>query len=235
MNDAAHILFQRLHDNGMRHISRVRATLNRSVLVSLSKKGILSVHEVFAAAPDGVIRAIVRFVAPGSTRAIRKSAQRDILEYYRTAAPRTAVASIGLRRADRAQPGDAELVEKLGLLFDEYNQRHFRASLPTVPIRLSGRMKTRLGHLTLTERGEPSEITISRRHLHAHGWNEVAHTLLHEMVHLWQAANGHAVDHGPGFRAKARETGVTASARRWVRPERGRRFADHVDEFDDLN
>ncbi len=234
MTEAARILMTRLHDNGMRQVARLRVTENRSVLVSFSKKRILSVHQVYAAAPDCIIRAIVRFISSGSTAVVRKSAERDILEYFRSAAPTTAVASIGIRRADRAHPGDAEVVEKLGLLFDEYNQRHFKGGLPAVPIRLSGRMKVRLGHLTLSRSGKPSEITISRRHLAAHGWTEVAHTLLHEMVHLWQCANGHAVDHGPGFRRKARETGVTASARRWVRAEKGRRFADSVDEMTDL-
>jgi hypothetical protein len=232
VTDAARILFQRLYDNGMRQISRLRVTENRSVLVSLSKKRILSVHQAYAAAPDSIIRAIVRFISAGTLKAARQAAQRDIIAYYRSVEPRVASASIALRRADRAHPGDAEVVEKLGLLFDEYNQRHFRAALPTIPIRLSGRMKTRLGHLTLARDGQPAEITISRRHLAAHGWNEVAHTLLHEMVHLWQAANGKPVDHGPGFRRKARETGVTASARRWVRKEQGRRFSDTVEEIE---
>lgn len=232
MTDAASILMQRLQDNGMRGITRLRVTENRSVLVSLSKHRILRVHQVYAAAPDGIIRAIVRFIGAGTVRAARQAAQRDIVAWYRSAALTVAVASIGLRRADRAHPGDAEVVEKLGLLFDEYNQRHFKAVLPTVPIRLSGRMKTRLGHLTLTREGAPAEITISRRHLAAHGWIEVAHTLLHEMVHLWQCDNGHPVDHGPGFRRKARETGVTGSARRWVRAEQGRRFSDTVDEIE---
>ena len=36
------------------------------------------------------------------------------------------------------------------------------------------------------------------------------------MVHLWQHANGHRVDHGPTFRAKAREVGVHGGAERWV-------------------
>ena len=34
MTDAARILFQRLHDNGMRLITQLRVTENRSVLVS---------------------------------------------------------------------------------------------------------------------------------------------------------------------------------------------------------
>jgi hypothetical protein len=66
--------------------------------------------------------------------------------------------------------------------------------------------------------GRPLEITISRRHLARHDWSEVEHTLLHEMVHQWQAESGLRVDHGPTFRRKAREVGVLAAARREVQP-----------------
>jgi hypothetical protein len=48
------------------------------------------------------------------------------------------------------------------------------------------------------------------------------------MVHLWQHENGHAVDHGPMFRAKARDVGVAPGARRAVHrradPRRSARF-----------
>ncbi|MEK7839247.1 MAG: SprT-like domain-containing protein, partial [candidate division NC10 bacterium] len=59
-------------------------------------------------------------------------------------------------------------------------------------------------------------------HIDRHGWEEAAHTLLHEMVHLWQHENGIEVDHGPRFRRKASEVGVVPSARRRVRAPQGR-------------
>ena len=59
------------------------------------------------------------------------------------------------------------------------------------------------------------EIAVSRRHLR-HGWAEVEATLLHEMVHQWQAETGRPVDHGPGFRRKAEAVGVVGRARRKV-------------------
>jgi hypothetical protein len=49
----------------------------------------------------------------------------------------------------------------------------------------------------------------------------VEHTLLHEMVHQWQAENGLPVDHRGGFRRKAREVGILPAARRPVRPRGG--------------
>jgi lambda repressor-like predicted transcriptional regulator len=40
------------------------------------------------------------------------------------------------------------------------------------------------------------------------------------MVHQWQDEAGHAIDHGATFRQKAREVGITPSARRHVLPRR---------------
>ncbi len=42
------------------------------------------------------------------------------------------------------------------------------------------------------------------------------HTLLHEMVHQWQAESGVPVDHGPAFRRKARQVGVLPGAKRML-------------------
>jgi hypothetical protein len=85
-------------------------------------------------------------------------------------------------------------------------------------------MRARLGHyMSAAPSGEPSEIVVRRRHSRRHGWEEALHTLLHEMVHQWQDETGHPIDHGRVFRAKAREVGVVASARRTVTPLRSRR------------
>jgi hypothetical protein len=45
------------------------------------------------------------------------------------------------------------------------------------------------------------------------------------MVHQWQDEGGHAIDHGATFRKKAREVGITPSARRHVLPRRPRAAA----------
>ncbi|MGD0485338.1 MAG: SprT-like domain-containing protein, partial [Gemmatimonadales bacterium] len=150
------------------------------------------------------------------SRALRRAAQHEILaflaELHAEGPPRRR------RATDRALPGDVTHTDKLAQLFRDANAAHFAGALPELPIRLSGRMKSRLGQLCLSpETGEPFEITVSRRHVERHGWAEVADTLLHEMVHLWQHVHGHPVDHGRAFRAKAREVGVEPSARRSVR------------------
>jgi len=97
------------------------------------------------------------------------------------------------------------------------NAEKFGGVLTTPPIRVSRRMKSRLGHYTHRRpAGEGGEIVISRRHIRRHGWEQALQTLMHEMVHQWQDENGLTVDHGRQFRAKARAVGISPLARRDV-------------------
>jgi hypothetical protein len=52
----------------------------------------------------------------------------------------------------------------------------------------------------------------------------VEHTMLHEMVHQWQAESGLPVDHGAAFRQKAAELGIQPHASRRL-PGRGEEAA----------
>jgi hypothetical protein len=180
--------------------------------------GELRIHEGYLSAPPDVLRAVVTFVN-GRTRAERTRAREVILAHQ---IARTTVS----RRRPTALPEDAPIVAELVRTHARLNARHFGGRLRTLPIRLSGRMRTRLGHYTASSPvGEPAEIVISRDHIRRHGWDEAVHTLLHEMVHQWQDETGRPIDHGATFRQKAREVGVTASARRTVTPRRPRQAA----------
>jgi hypothetical protein len=117
----------------------------------------------------------------------------------------------------RTHPADEKYVRDLTRAHRELNAARFGGELSSIPIRVSRRMKRRLGHYTL--RGQAkfrSEIVISRRHIRNHGWDEAVATLLHEMVHQWQDETGRPVDHGPDFRRKSREVGITPRATRSV-------------------
>lgn len=221
-------LARRLEALGMTGVTRVRLTDNASVMVSRSSGGVLSIHRGYLAAPDRVLAAVVRLCRPRARRADRRVAQREILAFDAPAfAPTRRRAR---RRPEAPRPGDLEKTERLTRLFQELNGRHFGGALPGLPIRVSGRMRTRLGQLCIDPAtGEPFEITISRRHLDRHGWNEAGHTLLHEMVHLWQSEMGYPVNHGPIFRSKARALGVTPSARRGVATAQSRGRAARYD------
>jgi hypothetical protein len=210
-------LSARLYLLGLHGVSRVVTHTNRSVMVSIGKRRVLRIHAGYAFASDRVLRAIIRFLDPRLPRAVRRAAERELLafpveEYASSGPPRL--------RPERPRPGDLLFLHRLSQAFDRFNREHFAGQLSTVPIRLSGRMRSRLGELSVDIRtGQPLEIAISRRHIARHPWIEVEHTLLHEMVHQWQAETGLPVDHGPLFREKARQVGVVPGAKRT--PETG--------------
>ena len=223
------LLRDRLGILGLREIDQVLTHTNRTVMLSLNKR-VLRVHQGYAFAPDRVLKAIVRFLNPRVPRVLRRLAEREFLafpvEAHAPPRPRP-------RAHERARPGDLTLLHRLTGLHHDLNAQHFGGALGEIPIRLSSRMRTRLGEMAVDIRsGRPLEITISRRHIARHAWLEVEHTMLHEMVHQWQAETGVRIDHGRTFRQKAREVGVLPAAKRTVSggcPERseGKRVGIH--------
>lgn len=208
---SAEELLARLRTLGLTGIDRCVLTQNRSVMISF-RGGVLRLNRAFLGAPSDVHGAIVTFVC-GRTRRARREAQRIILEYpvpLDEMRPRREVAV-------RPHPGDVLLMQELTKWHEQYNAALFGGELSPIVIHVSRRMRNRLGQYTAAcTSGRPAEITISRRHIRRHGWEEALHTLLHEMVHQWQAENGMAIDHGPEFRRKARQVGVEPTARRMV-------------------
>jgi hypothetical protein len=198
-------LLARLRSLGLERITDCELTRNRNVMVSYRGTR-LRVHEGYLGAPVDIHRAIVVFVE-GRTRVQRRDAQKKIVSHV-VESPR------GPSRRERTLPADEPMAERLAEWHSKLNERHFGGSLKAVPVRVSRRMKSRLGHYTAAQRGETGEIAISYRHIRRHGLNEALHTLLHEMVHQWQDETGRAIDHGAAFRAKARDVGIAAAARR---------------------
>jgi hypothetical protein len=205
-------LSDRLRLLGLRGVARIVTHTNRIVMVSLGTRGVLRVHRGYAYAPDRVLRAIVRFLDTRLPRAMRRMAERELLDFP---VEQHAPPAPELPRRERPRPGDLLLLHRLSQAHERFNSEHFGGALGSLPIRLSSRMRTRLGELSVdVPTGRPMEIAISRRHIARHGWAEVEHTLLHEMVHQWQAETGMPVDHGPTFRCKARQVGVLPGAKR---------------------
>ena len=206
---------ERLAVLGLREIDRVVTHTNRTVMLSFSKR-VLRIHRGYAFASDRVLKAIVRFLNPRVPKVLRRAAEREFLafpvEAHAPTRPRPCA-------RERPRPGDVLLLHRLVSLHHQLNDQHFDGTLGDIPIRLSGRMRIRLGELAVDIRsGKPLEITISRRHIARHPWPEIEHTMLHEMVHQWQAESGLRIDHGRTFRLKARQVGVVPAARRTVGP-----------------
>jgi hypothetical protein len=203
---------ERLAALGLRDVQRVVTHANQTVMLSLSRQ-VLRIHRGYAFAPDAVLKAIVRFLNRRIPRTRRRAAEREFLQFpvEEYVPSRTRV------HRELPRPGDVLLLHRLESLHRDLNQKHFAGSLGEIRIRISSRMRRRLGELSVDIRtGRPLELSISRRHIARHSWAEVEHTVLHEMVHQWQAETGLRVDHGPTFRSKARAVGVLPAARREV-------------------
>jgi hypothetical protein len=199
-----------LQRRGLRGVERVVLTQNRSVVVSC-KAGVLRAHQGFVDAPPQVHDAIVRFVM-ARTRADRRAAVEAIVKW-----PLPLGAAV--RRPERTHPEDEPLRVLLADWHQRLNVQHFGGHLASIPVHVSRRIARRLGQYTpraAEPQGLERSIAISRTHLKRDGIAAALETLLHEMVHQWQDETGRAVDHGPSFRRKAREVGITPRAVRVV-------------------
>ena len=212
-------LLARLRSLGLKRIASCRLTRNANVMVSW-RGGELRVHEGYLDAPLDVHEAIVTFVESRS-RADRRVASRRIVSFSGSTWRDSG-------RRERTRPEDEPLATKLAEWHVRLNEEYFGGTLRSVPIRVSRRMKSRLGHYSggradgrTGGQGQRTamplgEIAISWRHVRRHRWEEVIHTLIHEMVHQWQDESGLPIDHGPRFRAKARDVGIDGAAKRAV-------------------
>jgi hypothetical protein len=209
-------LLLRLRALGLRDTERLRLTSNRTVMVSFRARE-LRVHRGYLSAPREVHAAIVQLVQ-GRTRAARQAARGVILAHR---VPEELSRPRKPRSPSVVSERDALLIAKLTLHHGRLNELHFGSELKAIEIRLSDRMRTRLGHYAVATRHGPAHIAISRRHLRR-GWAGALETLLHEMVHQWQAEQGLKVDHGTQFKAKARTVGLAEYrvSRRVPRAER---------------
>jgi hypothetical protein len=189
-------------------------TDNRRVMASVANRGAtLRLHRSFATAPPRVLHAIARLFT-AKTDAARSSARTVIREFLdrRTPAPTE-------RRVREVRPGDRPQLERLRAEFERVNRERFGGLLPSVPLYLSGRMRSRNGHFSRM----PLEIVISRRLCADGDAGEAEHTLRHEMIHLWQHVVGIEPDHGRAFRWWARLLDVHPRARRPVRWKKEKR------------
>ncbi len=75
------LLAHRLKVLGLRDVDRILTHTNRTVMVSLTARRVLRLHEGYASAPDRVLRAIVRFLDPRLPRAVRRGAEREFLGF----------------------------------------------------------------------------------------------------------------------------------------------------------
>ncbi|MEO6331902.1 MAG: SprT-like domain-containing protein, partial [Gemmatimonadaceae bacterium] len=137
----------------------------------------------------------------------RSEAKRVLLGYASVLPGRRA----RLRR-EAAHPDDLPSAARLTEAHAELNAQFFGSALKPIDIRVSRRMQRKLGHYALASGDVRASIAISRRHIRRDAWDDVIHTLLHEMVHQWQQDNALPVAHDRAFRVKCREVGIDSRA-----------------------
>ena len=195
----------RLYALGLDPGVRVALTDNSTTMVSFGD-GWLRVHRGYSSAGDEVVGAIVRF-ARAKRRDGRSEAKRVLLSYAAVLPGRRARV-----RREATHPADEPYAARLTEAHAELNVQFFGGTLKPMTIGVSRRMKRKLGHYSLAAADRPAVIAIGRRHIRRDAWDDVIHTLLHEMVHQWQQQSGLPVAHDRAFRAKAREVGIDPRA-----------------------
>ena len=106
---------------------------------------------------------------------------------------------------------------RLYVVYHEANERHFAGLLPALPIRIEkaarpGKVETQAYLWCDDFTGQPRYIIMDERTALGADWPTVRATLIHEVIHVWQAVQGRKVSHDAAFRAKAKELGISERA-----------------------
>jgi hypothetical protein len=190
---------------------RLVYTRNRRIMASAAERGTaLRLNVAFAQAPEEVLIAVARLFTGKDART--RSRARAVVRQFISGIPADPAAPRRRPRVRQVEPGDQRHLDRLLDEFRRVNAEHFGGALPEVPLFLSGQMRRRNGHFC----SSPLEIVISRRLCTHASPGEAESTLRHEMIHLWQHAEGKKPDHGGEFRAWARRLDVHPRATRPV-------------------
>lgn len=222
---------------GARKLRSVRLRANRSTIWSLTKGGRqLNLHRAFAAAPLGLLRNFVAIVndgglaSPVSRAASRTLWQweplhRDLARVRSQFSRHETLRGRGRRAHCCATPSQREY---LRTMYRYLNRARFGACLPEdVPLRLSSRMKSRLGQMMPGEMDGVRHVVELALNLDLMlPGNDEARldTLVHEMAHVADWLIDGEVGHGPTWRRWAGRAGCEARActsRRIIHRRRG--------------
>ena len=210
-----------LHRRGATRLSRVAFRKNRSTVWSLTQGGtVLNVHTAYRAATPPLLDAfatLARQGGIGSTESRRAAAA--VSEW-----PQLAVAMHDVRERHRARNGvdsgrdpthccaTPEQRAYLRALYRYFNETRFGGRLPIeVPVRLSARMKSALGHMLPGESSDRGryvvEIAMNVDLMLVGNGAERIDTLLHEMAHVADYLCSGDSGHGRSWREWARRVG----------------------------
>jgi hypothetical protein len=217
-----------IQGRGASRLSRVAFRHNRAVVWSLTQHGtVLNVHAAYGAAPPEILDAFAAVareggVASEATR-VAASAISEWPDVWR------AIAETRASRKSRhviSCCATAEQRAYLRVLYRYFNLTRFEGTLPEdVPVRLSRRMKSALGHMLPAEDVEGTrhvvEIALNVDLMLEGNGAERIDTLLHEMAHIADYMESGHLGHGASWRQWALRVGCRP-ARLYDRPVVGR-------------
>lgn len=231
-----------LREEGAHGLQRVVLRANRSRIWSLTRGGtVLNLHRAFGEAPREILAdfAVIVRSAGSRSRSARGAGARSrgFRNAARSAAYRDAVRRVGawppvireigrIREEHRKDPAVGRKGgrccategqrEYLARLYRYLNRTRFGGRLPEeVALRLSNRMRSRLGQMVPGERDGKravAEIALNVDLMLRANDRERVETLLHEMAHAADFLFHGEVGHGPSWRRWAEVAGCTPRA-----------------------
>jgi SprT-like family protein len=182
---------------GCRRLTTVRFKKNRGRIVSLSKDGTtLNIHACYQEATDEALSAVITFLKAGRRSYAYREAIRAMREFFDAHAGK--YVTLSGEEEDHRVTRDVQRLPCIGTAaqrtfvretYARYNQIHFDGTLPSsVRIRLSERMKSRLGHVRYhtTSTGERVvlELALNIHLMLPRNEEALLDTILHEMTHM---------------------------------------------------
>lgn len=210
---------------GCRRVDEVRFKKNRGRIISLAKDGrTLHIHACFQEANEEAMNAVITFLRAGQRSYAYREAIRALRDFFDAHAGKY-VALTG-EEEDHRVKRDVQRLPCVGTpaqraflreAYARFNARHFQSALPgNVRIRLSDRMKSRLGHVRYHTSSTDERLVLELAlniHLLLPGNEAVLmDTVLHEMTHIEAWLVHGERGHGRKWKQIALRVGCEATA-----------------------
>lgn len=224
-----------LHRRGATRVSRVFFRRNRSTFWSLTQDGrVLNVHAAYGTASPELLDAFATLAREGGVASRATLRAANLVGQWPPLVP--AMRAARAAHATGVVPGSCATEEQsryLRALYRYFNETRFGGGLPDeVPVRLSSRMRSALGHMLpgedIGDERYAAEIALNVDLMLPGNGAERIDTLLHEMAHVADYLDTGSRGHGASWRAWALRAGCRPT-RLYERPvHRRRRRRDRV-------
>lgn len=210
-----------LRARGALRIRRVTFRNNRNTVWSLTQGGtVLNVHAAYRTSPPALLDAFATVAIEGGigSKGSRKAARTISSWPDLTRAMKDARSEHQRRRSSHADGTGTHCAATpaqrryLRSLYAYFNKTRFSGALPPdIPVRLSSRMQSALGHMLPGERSDGSrfvvEVALNVDLMLPGNGAERADTLLHEMAHIADYLESGSRGHGASWKEWARSVG----------------------------